>query len=61
MSRKRDKKYKQSKNSKNWADKNWQFVVEGWSIVFILFILSCVAYSFDLNKNIFDIHFLSAI
>lgn len=54
MSKQRKKKFKKQKN---WADKNWQFVIEGWCISFMLFLLSCTAYSFNLNKNIFDIHF----
>ncbi|TGA94107.1 hypothetical protein [Lactobacillus johnsonii] len=50
------KEYKKEKRGE-WVDKNWQFIVEGWSIIFLLFLLSCTAYSFNLNKNIFDIHF----
>lgn len=55
------KLYKKEKRGK-WVDKNWQYLLEGWTIIFILLLITLAVYSIGLREeNWNSIFFLNAV
>lgn len=54
---KKDNKESQKQKIGKWVDKNWQYVLEGWTLIFTFLIISSAIYSIGLNEKNFDISF----
>lgn len=50
------KEYKKEKRGE-WVDKNWQYILEGWTVTFVFLIFSAAVYSIGLKEKIFNLSF----
>ncbi len=40
-----------------WVDKNWQYILEGWTVTFVFLIFSAAVYSIGLKEKVFNLSF----
>ncbi len=57
-----DNKERRKQERGEWIDKNWQYILEGWAIIFILLLITFGIYSVNLEgKNWNSSFFLNAV